>query len=212
MSKIFKTLIRLGLFSLICLSFQIYSYAKIDVSAKDNDYYSFSYVSEVIKNLEKMNFLSDEEKIKIREESKSTYPHYNKIIILENRAKKISDRIMKSAKPLNKKYDTIYSGNKKLWPILENEFKDSSDRKNLTRVQMLVRSTKLTDEEKNILREDAAELDDLDIEISKIQDRADKAVSKLLMMIDKEWESLDDIYEESKVLWEKIIDNFEVKK
>lgn len=210
MYKKFKSLTGFILVFLICIGLSIGSFAK-NVSVKDRDSYSFSYVSDVLKQIDKLDFLSDQEKNVIKEEYQRTLPYYNKILVFEHKAKKIYDRIMKTAKPFNKKYDSLYSANKKLWPVLESEFKDSVSYKKLKRTQMLEKTTKLTEEEKKLLLEDAKQLDELDVEISNIQKRADKSVLKLKSMIDKEWKELDILYEDSLDIWEKIFKNFEVK-
>lgn len=198
-------------FLLLLMIFSLPIRAKTPEVIMNRKNYSFAYVSEVVKQVDKMTFLTGEEKEAIKEEAKLTMPHYNKIAVFENKIKKISDRMMKTARPFNKKYDTIYSANKKLWPILEDEFKNSTADKKLTRLTMLKKSVKLSEEEKKRLADDAKELDSLDAEISKIHKRIDKSTANLKQLIEKEWMELDKIYEKSVDLWEKIIEKFEGK-
>lgn len=213
MNKLVKWFMSCVLIAVVFCHTNIFAYAGRGqpIENRNRNYYTYSIISEYIKQLDEMDFLTEEEKQIIIDEIKLTKPCYNKINIWENKVKKISDKIMKQARPFKKKYDALYSRNIRLWNILDEEFEMSKVGKKVAKVQMLEVSKKLTQEEKRALKEDAKDLDALDLEITKIQQRADKATIKLNKLIEKEYRELEKIYEKTAPIWEMIFKNVKLK-
>ena len=213
MNRVVKCFMSCVFITYIVFNCNIFAYAGgvQPVENMNRDYYSYSVISGYIKQLDEMDFLTEDEKRLIRDEANLTKPYYSKINILENKVKKIDDKMMKKARPFKKKYDALYSSNIKLWKVLDEEFVTLTVGKKVSKVQLLEVSRKLTQEEKKLLQEDAKELDSLDLEITKIQQMADKATSKLNKLIAKEYRELEKIYEKTAFIWEVIFKNIKLK-
>ncbi len=164
----------------------------------------YSIVENLTKRFETYSFLTEAEKKILREEAALAKPHYSKINALTAKAKKITDKIMKAAKPLNKRYGVLYSKNMQLWMQLDSEIFEDIDMATATNVDLLNASKVLSEADKKLLMEDAKEMDSIDMEIEKLQAKADKAAEKVYNMIDNEYKELEKIYADSKDIWAKM--------
>lgn len=171
----------------------------------------YSQIPNLTKRLNEMSFLTDAEKSTLKEINKLVAPNYKKIKVLSAKADKISGKIMKAAKPLNQKYDNIYSKNMELWfkvdgdaELIKMVEKDVEKNTMLTNIYKVENTTALTDAKKKTLLEDAKVLDELDAKIIEIQKKADKARKKLDKLIDKEYAAIEAEYEKHAELLDKI--------
>lgn len=166
---------------------------------------------DITKRFGEMNFLSQSEKQRLIDEKNAVKPYYNKIDSLEKEIRKISDNIMKDAKEILQEYDSIYWANMTLWMKLDSEVPETPYDKLPSNTERIKTSKVLTKSEKEILKNDAKRLDEIDAEIQKYYDKVEKATATLGKQIDIEYEKIEAINQKNSDIWQKIHKNMDGK-
>lgn len=180
-------------------------------AAQPKSYGTYEGVPDITKRFEEMKFLTSSEKQILKDSQKKNATQYSKIANLEKDLRRISDDIMKDAKELIEEQNSIYSKNMNLWNKVYSEIPEKVSDKLLSHVEQLNAAKSLTSKEKEMLKEDAKRMDEIDSQLQSFYDKVNVATKGLDVAIEAEYKKIEEVDAKNQKIWDKIATHMDGK-
>lgn len=153
----------------------------------------------IVDYIKKSKNISEEEKQQLIKTEEELAPTWKKIDELEENMNKIYEKIMN---PIYEKYDKIYNSNEKLW----DKFYEGLDDENMSEdiIAEIEKAKNLTDKEKATLKEEQEKLNALDLELDKLNEKAEAETKDISNELDKLYEVVEKANEKNQSILDKL--------